>query len=43
MISEVETALRKRRYAGRGDDVIITASLPMRSPDKTNFLKVHRI
>ncbi len=43
MISEVETALLERRYAGRGDDVIITASLPMKSREKTNFLKVHRI
>jgi pyruvate kinase len=43
MISEVETALLERRHAGRGDYVIITASLPMKSRDKTNFLKVHRI
>jgi pyruvate kinase len=43
MIREVERTLVKSRYARRGDDVVITASLPMSDTGKTNFLKIHRI
>lgn len=43
MIREVERTLVKTRHVKRGDDVVITASLPMADTGKTNFLKVHRI
>ncbi|MDF1525219.1 MAG: pyruvate kinase [bacterium] len=43
MIGEVERTLMKTCHVKRGDDVIITASLPMADTGKTNFLKVHRI
>lgn len=43
LIAEVERALLQRRQAGRGDIVIVTASLPLNSIAKTNFLKVHRM
>ena len=43
MIGEVERTLVKSRHVKRGDDVVITASLPMADTGKTNFLKIHRI
>ena len=43
MIDEVERTLVENRQAKRGDDVIITASLPMAATGKTNFLKIHRV
>jgi len=43
MMGEVERTLVATRYAKRGEDVVITASLPMAQTGKTNFLKVHRI
>ncbi len=43
MIDEVEKILVANRQAKSGDDVIITASLPMAATGKTNFLKIHRI
>ena len=43
MIREVGRTLVKSRYARRGDDVVITASLPKSDTGKTNFLKIHRI
>jgi pyruvate kinase len=43
MIREVERTLVKSRYAKAGDEVVITASLPMSETGKTNFLKIHRI
>ena len=43
MIKEVERTLVKGRYARRGEEVVITASLPMSDTGKTNFLKIHRI
>jgi pyruvate kinase len=43
MIREVERTLVKSRYAKAGDEVVITASLPMSDTGKTNFLKIHWI
>ncbi|UCG38013.1 MAG: pyruvate kinase [bacterium] len=43
MVTRVEKALLEGGYARRGDDVVITASLPMGTRGKTNFLKVHRM
>jgi len=43
MIDEVEKTLLRNRQAKRGDNVVITASLPMAETGKTNFLKIHRI
>jgi len=43
MIREVERALLIDGHVRAGDDVVITASLPMGSSGRTNFMKVHRI
>jgi pyruvate kinase len=43
MIAEVERTLMEKRYAKAGENVVITASLPMESGGRTNFMKVHRI
>jgi pyruvate kinase len=43
MISEVERALMAKGHVKGGDEVVITASLPMGSGGRTNFMKVHRI
>jgi len=43
MVAEVERTLVENRQARNGEDVVITASLPMADTGKTNFLKIHRI
>jgi pyruvate kinase len=43
MVEEVERTLVENRQASNGEDVVITASLPMADTGKTNFLKIHRI
>jgi pyruvate kinase len=43
MVTQVERALLDGRHARQGDIIVITASLPMQSSGKTNFMKVHRI
>lgn len=43
MIAEVERTLMEKGYAKAGENVVITASLPMESGGRTNFMKVHRI
>lgn len=43
MVSEVETALRNMKMAKAGDLIVITASSPLETYGKTNFMKIHRI
>lgn len=43
LIREVERVLITHGYAKRGQDVVLTASIPLGIDGKTNFLKVHRV
>ena len=43
MVYEVETALIDLKLAKAGDLIVITASSPIKTYGKTNFLKIHRI
>ena len=43
MIAEVERLLMQERIVRRGDSIVITASSPLSTQGKTNFMKLHRI
>jgi pyruvate kinase len=43
MISEVERLLIQERIVKKGDRIVITASSPLSTQGKTNFMKLHRI
>lgn len=43
MIEAVERQLVRRKYARKGDSVVIVASSPLSISGKTNFIKLHKI
>lgn len=43
MIAEVERLLLQDRIVKKGDSIVITASSPLSTQGKTNFLKLHRV
>ncbi len=43
MVYEVEAALIKLKLVKKGDLIVITASSPVKTYGKTNFLKIHKV
>jgi pyruvate kinase len=43
LIKEVERSLFRKRIVKKGDRIVITASSPLSTLGKTNFMKLHRI
>ncbi len=43
MISEVEKMLLREHIVRKGDSIVITASSPLSTQGKTNFMKLHRV
>ncbi|MEW6587215.1 MAG: pyruvate kinase [Nitrospirota bacterium] len=43
MVSGVEKALLRERIVRKGDSIVITASSPLSTHGKTNFMKLHKV
>jgi pyruvate kinase len=43
MVSQVETHLKAKKLARKGDIIVIVASLPFNIHGKTNFMKLHKM